>query len=136
VIKKRSQLRAGHPEPQVGIFWLIGPRLVIDSVPLSKASEYADFKIFEGNHISIWDELEKRGEVPRDIEYEEFPRGRANFNIKTQQFNLYLDRCILRKKNVVKRLMRLMHLPENTMQSTDAHYRCFRCLAKEQQCSL
>jgi hypothetical protein len=136
VIKECGESHTGQLEPRVGIFWLIGHRLVIDSVPLSEASEYADFKIFEGNHISIWDELEKRGEVPRDTEYEELPRGRANFNIKTQQFYLFLDRCILRKKDVVKKLMRLLHLPENTMLSTDVHYRCFRCLAKEQQCSL
>jgi hypothetical protein len=131
-MKGCGQPHTGQPEPRLGIFWLVGTRLVIDSVPLSEASEYADFKIFEGNHISIWDELEKRGEVPRDIEYEEFPRGRANFNIKTQQFTLFLDRCILRKKDVVKKLMRLLHLPENTTLSLDAHYRCFRCLAKEQ----
>ena len=135
-MKEHGHPHSGQLEPQVGIFWLVGTRLIIDTVPLSKASEYADFKIFAGNHISIWDELEKRGEVPRDTEYEELPRGRANFNIKTQQFYLFLDRCILRKKDVVKKLMRLLHLPENTMLSTDVHYRCFRCLAKEQQCSL
>ncbi len=135
-MKGCGQPHAGQLEPQVGIFWLIGHRLVINTVLLSEASEYANFKIFEGDHISIWAELEKRGEVPRDIDYEEHPRGRANFNMKTQQFNLFLDRCILRKKNVVKKLMRLMHLPSDTALSTDEHYRCFRCLEREQQCGI
>ncbi len=131
----------GHPhngqlEPQVGIFWLVGTRLIIDAVPLSEASEYADFKIFEGDHITIWAELEKRGEVPRDTDYEEHPRGRVNYNTKTQRFTLFLDRCILRKKNVVAKRMSLMHLPDDTALSTDEHYQCFRCLAREQQCGI
>jgi hypothetical protein len=131
-----GQSQTGQPEPRVGIFWLVGQRLVIDTMPLSKASKYGDCKIYEGDHISRWSEMEKRGEVPRGSDYEEHTRGRANFNMKTQQFNLFLDRCIMRKKDVVKKLMRLMHLPSNTTLSADAHYRCFRCLAREQQCGI
>ena len=118
---------------KVGIFWLIGKHIVIDTAPLSEAGNYGDFKIFENDHVTLWDELEKRGEVPRDSEYEEHPRGRVIFNTKTQQFNLLLDRCILRKKSVVKKLLRLMCLPDDTPLSTDEHYRCFRCLAGRQR---
>jgi hypothetical protein len=39
----------------------------------------------------------------------------------------------LRKKDVVKKLLRLFHLPDDTALSTDAHYRCFRCLAGKRQ---
>jgi len=117
------------PEPRVGIFWLVGKRLVIDTIPLSEAGKYGDFKIYEGDHVTLWEEMERRGEVPRGSDYEEHPRGRVNFNSKTQRFNLYADACILRKKDVVAKLMSLMHLPDDTALSTDAHYRCFRCLA-------
>jgi hypothetical protein len=125
--------RLQQAEPQVGIFWLIDTRIVIDVTPLSEAGKYGDFKIHDGGHVSYWTELEKRSEVPAGLEYEEHPRGRVNYNTKTQRFNLYADACILRKKNVLKKLLRLMHLPPDTHASTDPHYRCFRCLAKEQQ---
>jgi hypothetical protein len=129
-INGSSQPHTGQPEPRVGIFWLIGQRLVIGSMPLSKASKYGDCKIYEGDHITLWSEMEKRGEVPRDTDYEENSRGRANFNMKTQQFNLFLDRCIMRKKNVVKKLMLLMHLPSDTELSTDdQHERAERQVA-------
>ena len=93
----------------------------------------ATSKSMKATNVTLWDELERRGEVPRDSAYEEHPRGRVNFNAKTQQFTLFLDRCILRKKGVVKKLLRLMCLPDDTPLSTDGHYRCFRCLAGRQQ---
>jgi hypothetical protein len=107
--------------------------LVIDTTALSEASKYGDFSIYEGDHITLWAEMEKRGEVPRDTDYEEHPRGRVNFNTRTQQFTLYADRCILRKKDVVTKLMHVMHLPSDTALSTDEHYRCYRCLAGNRQ---
>ena len=90
---------------KVGIFWLIGKHLIIDTAPLSEAGNYGEFKIHEGDHVTVWAEIERRGEVPKGSAYEEYPRGRVNFNTKTLQFTLLADRCILRKKNVVKKLM-------------------------------
>jgi len=114
---------------KVGIFWLVGNRLILDTTPLSEAGNYGEFKIHDGDHVTFWLEMEERGEVPRDSDYEEHPRGRVNYNTRTKQFNLMLDPCILRQKSVVKRLMSLMNLPDDTALSTDGHYRCFRCLA-------
>jgi hypothetical protein len=118
-----------QPEHRVGIFWLVGTRLIIDTTAISEAGKYGDFAIHEGDHVNHWAELEKRGEIPRDTDYEEPPRGRVNFNTATQQFTLFADACILQKKSVVKKLLRMMHLPEDTALSTDEHYRCYRCLA-------
>ena len=128
-MKECSQPHTELPEPRVGIFWLVGTRLIIDTTALSAAGKYGDFAIHEGDHVTFWSEMERRGEVSRDTDYEEHPRGRANYNTKTQRFTLFADACILRKKDVVKKLMRLMHLPEDPALSTDEHYRCFRCLA-------
>ena len=116
--------------PLLGIFWLVGKRLIIDTMPLSEAGKYGDFAIFEGDHVTYWSELERRGEVPRDSDYEEHPRGRVNYNTKTRTFTLFLDRCIFRKKHVVKKLMSLMHLPSETVLLSDGHYRCFHCLER------
>ena len=121
------------PEPRVGIFWLVDKRLVIDTTPLSEAGKYGDFKIYDGDHVTLWGEMEKRGEVPSVTDYEEHPRGRVNYNTRTQQFTLFADACILRKESVVRKLMSVMHLPDDTALSLDAHYRCFRCLATKRQ---
>lgn len=123
-----------HPEPSVGIFWLIGQRIIIDTTALSEAGKYGDCNIHEGDHVTHWAAMEKRGEVPRDTDYEEHPRGRVNYNTKTEQFTLFADRCILRQKSMVKELLRLMHLPGNTTLSTDSHYLCYSCRTREPQC--
>jgi hypothetical protein len=133
-MKKCSQLHAGQPEPQVGIFWLVDKRLIIFTTPLSEVGKCCDFKNYEGDHVTLWEEMEKRGEVPRGSEYEEPPRGRVNYNTKTQRFTLYADTCILRKKDVVKKLLRLLHLPGDTTLSTDPHYKCYHCRTREPQC--
>src|ERR1039458_10138007 len=108
-MKECSQPHTEQPEPRVGIFWLVGTRLISDTTALSAAGKYGDFKIHDGDHVTHWAEMERRGEVPRDSDYEEHPRGRVNFNTRTQKFTLYADACILRRKNVVKTLMLLMH---------------------------
>ncbi len=62
-------------EPQVGIFWLLGEVLEIDSTALSKAEDYGAFKVHPGDHCSVWEKLQRRGAVSADMEYEECPRG-------------------------------------------------------------
>ena len=96
----------------------------------SPAGRYADFAIHEGDHITYWAQLVKQGAVP-NAEYERFPRGRVAHNMKTDQFTLLADECILRKKAVVRAILRQMHLPlKGTTIGPDSHYRCFHCLGR------
>ena len=114
--------------PQVGIVYLVGDRLHVDSTPLDEAGRYADFAIHEGDHISYWAELVRTLAVP-DAEYEKYPRGRVAFNTKTGKYTLLADLCILRRRGIVQAILRRMHLPrKNTEIGDDPHYRCFRCL--------
>ena len=116
--------------PSVGIIYLVRGKLLIDSTPLTHADRYGDFAIHERSHISFWNELVRSGRVP-DSEYEEFPRGRVAYDIKASKFTLLADRCILRRKSIVgKILSRLQIPPKSTDVSTDSHYRCFRCLGR------
>ena len=125
-------MRSDQPEPRVGIFWLIGNRLIIDSTPLNAAEPYGECLGHAKSHIDFWAERQALGEVPRDTEYEEHPRGRVVFNSKTERYSFCADRCILKKKSVVKRIMTAMRMPiEMSDIIADSHYRCFRCLERE-----
>ena len=124
--RKRS---ARTTEPLVGIFWLVKQNLLIDSTLLSAAEEYDHFKIHSGNHISVWEKFQQNGTAPREMEYEEAPRGRVMYNTKTRRFTLLADKCILKDKRIVSKIMSEMNLPsKNTDKGTDSHYRCFACL--------
>jgi len=63
------------------------------------------------------------------MEYEECPRGRVTYDTKARRSRLLADRCILRSKDAVRRIMSAMNLSsKNTDKVTDAHYRCSACL--------
>jgi hypothetical protein len=126
--RKGTRTNSKPAGPQVGIIYLVGGRLLIDSTPLANAGRYGDSATHERDHISYWAELVKGGKV-LNIEYEEFPRGRASYNTKTRKFTLLADKHILGNKNRVRKILARMNLPaRRTKLNTDSHYRCFRCL--------
>jgi hypothetical protein len=96
--RRKAQTQAAEP-PEVGIFWLVDGKLVIDRTALSKAENYGAFKVHPGDHCSVWEMFQRGGTVPADIEYEECPRGRVMYDTKTGRFRLLADRCILSLSN-------------------------------------
>ena len=104
-----------HPrrekEPHVGIFWLLHGKPVIDGTPLSEAEPYGDHLTHPRGHAAGWSKFQHNGIVPVDIEYDEPPRGRVIYNTKARRFTLLADKCILRDKGVVRKVMSEMNLP-------------------------
>ena len=115
-------------QPQVGIFWLVDGKTILDATPLSAAEAHLQFRIYPGDHISVWERLQRQGLAPIDMEYEEPPRGRVVYNTNEKRFTLLADKCILSSKAVVREIVSAMNLPADTLTGTDSHYRCFRCL--------
>jgi hypothetical protein len=116
-------------EPYVGIFWVVRGKLVMDSTPLSDGEPYGDNLTHLRSHIDVWEQWRLGGKVPGELEYEDSPRGRVIFHIKTRRFTLLADRCILKDKDMVKKIMSAMNLPSKTTdKGTDEHYQCSACL--------
>jgi hypothetical protein len=118
-------------KPHVGIFWVLNDKLLIDSTPLSEAEAYGDHLTHSRSHLAVWTLFQRNGTVPREVEYEEPPRGRVMYNMKTQQFILLADRCILQEKGLVKWIMSALSLKKTTKTGTDEHYQCSRCLQEK-----
>jgi hypothetical protein len=123
--KRKTSTRA--TEPRVGIFWLVDGKTLIDSTSLSEAAPYGDHLTHPRGHIDVWEQWRLSGLVSQEMEYEEPPRGRVIYHTKTRRFTFLADRCILRDKNVVRRIMLELKLPRNTETDTDSHYRCLAC---------
>jgi hypothetical protein len=116
-------------EPMVGIFWLFQRRLVIDCAALCSAESYGDCATHPRGHFPYWTMLQKSGQVPMDVDYEELPRGRVVFDKHRDRFVLLADPCILNRSELVKRIISRLRLPlENTDIDRDPHYRCSKCL--------
>ena len=127
---KPKQPKRQPEEPRLGIFWLVDDELVIASTPLVQCEPYGDVMNEPRSHVEYWAELQSGGRVPREIEYEEPPRGRVVYSVKTKQYTLIADRCILAKHAIVKRICHELQLPKDTKTDSDLHYRCSACLHK------
>ena len=132
-IAKRQKAKAAADkiaaQPEVGIIFVVGNTPFIDGTPLNEAGGYGDCKIHDKDHYGYWDQLVENHLVP-SIEYDEVPRGRVVYNIKTRSFVLFLDRCIIKNTVMVEKIKDWMHLPSNTPVETDSHYRCPGCMKK------
>ena len=117
-------------EPKVGILWLVGGRLIIDSTPVSQGEPYGEHVGHAASHVDYWAELQRKGLVPPEVEYEEPPRGRVGYDKREERYWLRADKCILRRKALVSRIMKAMNLPPETKIETDYHYRCAQCLSR------
>ncbi len=118
-------------EPSVGIFWYFERRLLTDCTPLSQAEPYGDCLTHPRGHYQYWTTLQRSGSVPRDIEYEEPPRGRTLFDRRRDRYVLLADACILRRRGLIQQIMAKMHLPApRTDIGRDPHYCCGPCLAR------
>jgi len=115
-------------EARLGIFWLVDGKLLIESAPLGECEQYGDHYNYPGSHILVWEQWLRIGKAPAASEYEEFPRGRVIHNMKTKQFSLLADKCILKRKSLIATIKDELHLPKQTALRTDPHYRCSTCL--------
>src|ERR1700728_549698 len=115
-------------EPQVGIFWLVGGKLLFDGTPVSAAEPYGVHLTHPRSHLEVWMLLQQSGTVPTDIEYEELARGRVTYNAKSRRFTLLADKCILGGEAISSKIMSAFCPPRGTRTGTDQHYKCSSCL--------
>jgi hypothetical protein len=128
-METKMKRRTPRGELHIGIFWVVRAKLVIDSTPLGAAEPYGDHLTHPRSHIDVWEGWRVGSRVPGETEYEEFPRGRVMYNTKTQRFTLLADKCILKDKRMVRKIVSELNLPtKSTDKGTDAHYRCSACL--------
>ena len=115
-------------EPRVGIFWLVKGELIFDSSPLDEAESYGEHLTHPRSHIDVWNQFQQVGKVPRESEYEEYPRGRVMHHPASVEFTILADKCIADRKELVSEIKKTLHLPKKTKLGSDPHYRCFTCL--------
>ena len=118
-------------EPQVGIVFLVGGEVLIESTPLSSVGISAGCQDHGGNHDRFWHVLLAQNAVPLGSEYDEYPRGRIVYNVASRRFAVLLDRCIHERAKAVASIIELLHLPADRIEiSTDSHYECPACKAR------
>lgn len=118
------------PVLQVGIIFVVDNRILIESTQASKGEAYGDFLNHANGHEAFWAQLQTEGLVPQAEDYITAPRGRSVVNRVTGRPILYLDRCIIKKPDIVREIKRRLQLPARVEIFTDSHYRCPVCLSR------
>lgn len=122
--KKPKRSHVAH----VGIIFVMGGRVLIESTPISKGQDYGESVNHARGHEEFWAQLQADGLVPQDQDYITAPRGRAVANRLTRRPSLYLDKCIIKKPALVREIKRRLRLPAGVEIFKDLHYRCEACL--------
>jgi hypothetical protein len=136
---KRAQAARKAGEPEVGIFFVYNGEVLIDSKPLCVTEPFGKFKSDDYEYDLLWKFPQRHGAVPRDIEYDEVPRGRVEYDVNEKKFHVYADPCILEDRKALDEIYRQFHLPSTNTEEPerDPHYRCPGCimpkLTKEQE---
>ncbi len=116
--------------PRVGLFFVVNRKPIVDGLPWTEVPSLVGFRTSALGHPEFWARLQQGGAVPQGMPYEDCPRGRVNRFDATGLFTLLADRCIIRSKPMVRKIMAALGLPRGTRVATDSHYKCAVCMGK------
>jgi hypothetical protein len=131
---RRIKLARQAKVPGVGIFFVVNGKPWVAWTPWTEIPSYAGFRTYGGNHPDYWRTLRKAGKVLGDISYDETTRGRVNYEEAGGWFTLFTDRCVIKKKRLVSKIMKEMNLGPNTRVKADDHYQCLGCMPRRPPC--
>lgn len=128
--KQMSDVQAAT---KVGIFWMVGDRLIAAGCELQDGEPAGDWIDYPGGHADYWERWQEAGrqwliqhDLPLEIlssEYDEHPRGRIVFDRRAGHFLLYADRR-LQTANRLGQIKRAFGLGNATVKVlSDPHYR-------------
>jgi hypothetical protein len=114
--------------PRVGISYVIGVDLYIESIPMSESEDWDDFKTYPNGHMEYWSVLTKRLNLSSCLSYDFYPRGRVSYAKVQDKYMLYLDRCLVKNRQTIRLIKRELGLLKQWVElSTDEHYQCSIC---------
>ncbi len=110
-------------QPSLGIFWIDGNNVRSFSVPLEKAEHEGGYGNYAHGHAQMWPFIQRVHSHLRNWSYEEIPRGRVVYVVKTETFHLLVPTRFLTDKTLHDELMRRYQLPpDRVVVLADEHY--------------
>ena len=116
--------------PKVGLFFVVNGKPRVEGIQWTENPSVAGYRTYAVGHPEYWVQLQGQGVAPRDMPYEDAPRGRVNYLDATGRFTLLADKCIIKRNRLVRRIMAILGLPKDTRVMRDLHYKCAVCMGK------
>jgi hypothetical protein len=92
--------------PRVGIFYVIGMDLYIESTLMIEGEDWGDFKTYPNGHIEYWAVLTRQLKLLSCLSYDFYPRGRVSYAKAQDTYMLYLDRCLVKNRQTIRLIKR------------------------------
>ena len=125
--KKKRSLKQTNP-PQIGIFWTVDDEVLVKSISVHDATEVEGKRDSDDSHQDVWEQICLSRKNLRAFSYDHFPRGRVIYDAAEDRFHLYGDKCILKREDLVNRIIESMTLSNGKTDAiSDIHYRCRSC---------
>lgn len=115
--------------PEVGIYYIIDGEVYKSSVPIKDAETYGNFKNSKDTHFNYFDLIRLRfPEKKLKNDYGLYPRGRINYNIIKDIYEVHSDPCLNNREceMAVKEAFNLTELNTTFIYTTE-DYRCPGC---------
>lgn len=110
-------------KPHLGVFWLVGNRPVVFSSPAIEVIEECGFKDYEGSHIELWPEVQKKYQALAGGSYESLPRGRVTYSVEDDAYKILLPKLQSTNQRLVHSLLARFGLEHvNVTVLADQHY--------------
>lgn len=119
------------PSPRLGILWFVpapggGSRLVELSSIAEDVQLIGGFRTLEMGHVDYWPAVVRHDPTLREVPYEAYPRGRANWREDDDTWLLLLDRK-LHRAPFIDLVVATWSLPRDRLEvMADPHYRSSR----------
>lgn len=108
----------------VGLFFVVGKKLLLDCVSDQEAEVYGEFLVYDASHFDVW--LAKHERIYHKS-YDYYPRGRVVCHQPDHVYTVYVDRCI--DDTMLTEIIHRFHLQDelHRVDRSDTHYVCHRC---------
>ena len=126
--ESRAQRERLAGSPEAGIFWNVNGKLIIAGAWIEESITTGRFAHYPTTHEKEWSLCQRVGAVPRDMQCDDPPRGRVDFDKVTGKFHLYADACILHDGAVMEKIRKDLNLPPEILILPDNLYQCAKCL--------
>ena len=116
---------------KVGLFFYFGEKnnscidykgILFHSLKLVEAPSYGDFLTDSEGHSEFFE----KNFPDAGCEYFDIPRGRVVYNLITDEYTIYVDKC-LKKKKIISEIKKAFNLTEKCTVELDEHYVCPKC---------
>jgi hypothetical protein len=108
----------------IGVFWIYKSQIYFKSIITDDVKAINGFKDSDFAHYQVWNELSSQNKDFYLYEYEDIPRGRVIYDIKSSQFIVYSNYDIINSDEAKALIIKGFNLRvDNVLFKNDDHYK-------------